>query len=72
MYSYVREIRNAVREKSGKRQGILICPICMNPVIVMVQPKKTSPYKTERLLMGHKESNQTNQTQYLLYRGSGL
>ena len=25
-----------------------------------VQPRKTPPYITERLLMGHKEANQTN------------
>ena len=29
------------------------------PSLVMVQPRKTRPYITERLLMGHKESNQT-------------
>ena len=28
--------------------------------LVLVQLRKTSPLKTERLLMGHKESNQTN------------
>ena len=27
----------------------------------MVQPRKTRPYINERLLMGRKESNQTNQ-----------
>ena len=30
------------------------------PSLVLVQPRKTRPYITERLLMGHKESNQTN------------
>ena len=30
------------------------------PSLVLVQPRKTHPYKTERLLMGRKESNQTN------------
>ena len=40
----------------------------------MVQPKKTRPYITERLLMGRKESNQTNKQNtnweipYLLYQ----
>ena len=29
------------------------------PSLVLVQPRKTSPYITERLLMGRKESNQT-------------
>ena len=31
-----------------------------NPSLVLVQPRKTRPYITERLLMGRKESNQTN------------
>ena len=30
------------------------------PSLVLVQPRKTPPCLTERLLMGHKESNQTN------------
>ena len=30
------------------------------PSLVLVQPKKTRPCLTERLLMGRKESNQTN------------
>ena len=32
----------------------------INPNIVLVQPRKTRPFITERLLMGCKESNQTN------------
>ena len=36
----------------------------INPSLVLVQPRKTRPFITERLLMGRKESNQTNkQTQ---------
>ena len=31
----------------------------INPSLVLVQPRKTCPYITERLLMGRKESNQT-------------
>ena len=35
------------------------------PSLVLVQPRKTRPYITERLLMGRKELNQTNkQTVY--------
>ena len=30
------------------------------PSLVLVQPRKTRPYITERLLMGRKESKQTN------------
>ena len=32
----------------------------INPSLVLVQPMKTHPFITERLLMGCKESNQTN------------
>ena len=33
----------------------------INPsLVVLVQPRKTRPFITERLLMGCKESNQTN------------
>ena len=31
-----------------------------NPSLVLVQSRKTRPFLTERLLMGRKESNQTN------------
>ena len=31
----------------------------INPSLVLVQPRKTRPFITERLLMGHKEANQT-------------
>ena len=31
----------------------------INPSLVLVQPRKTRPCLTERLLMGRKESNQT-------------
>ena len=34
----------------------------VNPSLVLVQPRKTRPFITERLLMGRKESNQTNKT----------
>ena len=32
----------------------------MYPSLVLVQPRKTRPCLTERLLMGREESNQTN------------
>ena len=32
----------------------------INPSLVLVQSRKTRPFITERLLMGRKESNQTN------------
>ena len=37
----------------------------INLSLVLVQPRKTRPYITERLLMGRKESNQTNKTKYI-------
>ena len=42
-----------------------LCPWArhINPSLVLVQPRKTRPFITERLLMGRKESNQTK-TQY--------
>ena len=36
----------------------------INPSLVLVQPRKTRPFITERLLMGHKESNQTNRQHF--------
>ena len=41
----------------------------INPSLVLVQPRKTRPFIAERLLMGRKESNQTNKFVYciLLY-----
>ena len=40
----------------------------INPSLVLVQPRKTCPYITERLLMGCKESNQTNRAIYDLIK----
>ena len=31
----------------------------INPSLVLIQPRKTRPFITERLMMGRKESNQT-------------
>ena len=36
----------------------------INPSLVLVQPRKTRPFITERLLMGCKESNQTNKKKH--------
>ena len=35
----------------------------INPSLVLIQPRKTRPFITERLLMGLEESNQTNKDQ---------
>ena len=37
----------------------------INPSLVLVQPRKTRPFITERLLMGRKESNQTKSNKNL-------
>ena len=41
-----------------------LCPLAkhINPSLVLVQSRKTHPFITERLLMGRKESNQTNKS----------
>ena len=39
----------------------------INPSLVLVQPRKTRPFITERLLMGRKESNQTNKSNKMLW-----
>ena len=36
----------------------------INPSLVLVQPRKTRPFITERLLMGRKESNKQNNIGY--------
>ena len=44
-----------------------MCPCArhIDPSLVLVQPRKTRPYITEKLLIGRKESNHT-------YRGNFL
>ena len=44
----------------------------INPSLVLVQPRKTRPFITERLLMGCKKSNQTNKnTGFTVFLTSG-
>ena len=38
----------------------------INPSLVLVQPRKTRPFITERLLLGRKEANQTNKTKVVV------
>ena len=49
-------------ENSSLTGVTALCPWArhINPSLVLVQPRKTCPFITERLLMGRKESNQTN------------
>ena len=48
--------------KPHQRHWVVSLSKNINPGLVLVQPKKTCPFITERLLMGRKESNQTNKT----------
>ena len=42
-----------------QRQCVVSLSKNINPNLVLVQPRKTHPFITERLLIGSKESNQT-------------
>ena len=37
----------------------------INPSLVLVQPRNTRPFITDRLIMGRKESNQTNKNGFM-------
>ena len=43
-----------------RRHSVVSLSRNINPSLVLVQPRKSHPFITERLLMGSKESNQTN------------
>ena len=51
--------------KPHRRHCIVSLSKNINPSLVLVQPRKTRPFITERLLMGRKESNQTKQKQMM-------
>ena len=51
------------RFEPHRRHGVLSLSKNNNPSLVLVQPMKTRPFITEILLMGRKESNQTNKNQ---------
>ena len=44
--------------KPHRRHCVVSLSKNINPSLVLVRPRKTRPFITERLLMGHKESNQ--------------
>ena len=46
--------------KPHRRHCVVSLSKNINPSLVLVQPRKTRPFIIERLLMGRKESNQTN------------
>ena len=49
-----------------RRHCIVVLEQDIYSSLVLVQPRKTCPCLTERLLMGRKESNQTNKTIFLI------
>ena len=54
------------RFEPHRRHWVVSLSKNINPSLVLVQPRKTCPFITERLLMGRKESNQTNKQKYLI------
>ena len=48
--------------KPNRRHCVVSLSKNINPSLVLVQPRKTHPFITERLLMGRKESNQIKKT----------
>ena len=46
--------------KPHRRHCIVSLSKIINPTLVLIQPRKTRPYITERLLVGCKELNQKN------------
>ena len=51
--------RRAVGSSLTRRHCVVSLSKNIYPSLVLVQPRKTRPFITERLLMGHKESNQS-------------
>ena len=50
-----------------RRHCVLSLSKNIHPSLVLVQPRKTCPFITERLSMGRKESNQTNKYMFVAY-----
>ena len=48
--------------KPHRRHCVVSLSKNINPILVLVQPRKIRPFITERLLMGRKEANQTNKS----------
>ena len=51
--------RRAAGFEPHRRHCVVSLSKNINPSLVLVQPRKTRPFITERLLMGSKESKQT-------------
>ena len=62
--SVVEYLSRDLRASGSSLIGVAaLCPTArhINPSLVLVHPRKTRPFITERVLMGRKESNQTKQ-----------
>ena len=57
--------RRAVGSSLTRRHCVVSLRKNINRSLVLVQPRKTCPFITERLLMGLKESNKTNTYPFL-------
>ena len=57
-----RVLDSLTRGKPHRRHDIVSFSMNINHSLVLVQPRKTRPFITEKLLMGHKESNQIYET----------
>ena len=55
-----------------RRHCVVVLEQDIYPSLVLVQPRKIRPCLTERLLMGHKESNQTNKHNSFLFFSAGM
>ena len=52
--------------KPHQRHCVVSLSKNINPSLVLVLPRKTSPFITERMLMGRKESNQTKSSSKIM------
>ena len=53
--------------KPHRRHCVVSFSKNINPSLVLVQPRKTRPFITERLLMGREESNRTNKIFWIYF-----
>ena len=58
--------------KPHRRHCVVSLSKNINPCLVLAQPRKTPPFLFERLLMGRRESNQTNKLSVILHGSYGL
>ena len=59
---------NIYKFEPHRRQCVVSLSKNIDPSLVLVQPRKTRPFKTERLLMGRQELNQTKTNKQNIYK----